>query len=694
MSARERDVAPSGATLANRLWRDALDTLQARLIDARDLADLAGAAIGLAAPLLDEPRFAWLVETFELDARDQDLLLIAAAPQIDPRLADLYARWQGHVTADRASEAFALHLLCAEADARLALRARLSPQHVLCQQRLLDLATTRAANGEPRGPRALRVDPQILRTLFYEGGIDPRLHAYCRLIEPGEDTRALALPRETWRILHAWATQAWQERSPLRLHWRGAVGSGRRQTAQALAQSLGARLLLADLRLLGEGLQAIDALLPLLREAWLGDAVLYIEGIEALPAAGMQVELERLLEAIDQDAGVVIIATSPAWSLPSHRLTDARVIDFVLPDAAQRRALWQRELAARGLRLDEQSLRALANRFRMNPLQIARSVRAAEIAARGRDADAAPDADSLFSAARAQAPQDLSQLARKVVPAARWSDLVLPEDAREQLRELCQRVEHAERVLDQWGFGGRLNLGKGTSALFAGPSGTGKTMGAEVIAGELRLDLYKIDLATIVSKYIGETEKNLDRVFTAARNANAILLFDEADAIFGKRSEVRDSHDRYANLEIAYLLQKMEEYDGLSILATNLKQNMDDAFLRRLTYTVLFPFPDAADRERIWRKIWPERVPVSPAIDFARIAQHFKLSGGQIKNAALAAAYFASADVREVQARHVVHGIRRELQKQGKSMVEFEAVLASCLEPLVDAQASREVAHG
>ena len=199
-----------------------------------------------------------------------------------------------------------------------------------------------------------------------------------------------------------------------------------------------------------------------------------------------------------------------------------------------------------------------------------------------------------------------------------------------------------------WGFGRKLAQGKGVTALFAGPSGTGKTMAAEVIAGELGLDLYKIDLAGVVSKYIGETEKNLDRIFAAAEDANAILFFDEADALFGKRSEVRDAHDRYANIEIAYLLQKMEEYDGVAILATNLRSNLDEAFVRRLAFTVHFPFPDEADRRRIWRGIWPAATPLAADVDLDFLAAQFKLSGGNIKNIALAAAFLAAADGRPV----------------------------------------------
>jgi SpoVK/Ycf46/Vps4 family AAA+-type ATPase len=238
-------------------------------------------------------------------------------------------------------------------------------------------------------------------------------------------------------------------------------------------------------------------------------------------------------------------------------------------------------------------------------------------------------------------------------------------------------------VLDDWGFDGKLSLGKGVTALFAGPSGTGKTMAAEVIASALGLDLYKIDLSGIVSKYIGETEKNLDRIFTAAENANAILFFDEADALFGKRSEVHDSHDRYANIEISYLLQKMEQYEGIAILATNLRQNLDDAFVRRLAFTVHFPFPDQADRRRIWAGIWPSATPVADEVDFDFLSNQFKLSGGNIKNVALSAAFLAASECEarpndsegrggQVTMAHLFHATQREYQKMGKVLSAAE----------------------
>jgi len=209
--------------------------------------------------------------------------------------------------------------------------------------------------------------------------------------------------------------------------------------------------------------------------------------------------------------------------------------------------------------------------------------------------------------------------------------------------------------------------------LFAGGSGTGKTMAAEVIASELHLNLFKIDLAGVVSKYIGETEKNLDRIFAAAASADAILFFDEADALFGKRSEVRDSHDRYANLEISYLLQKMEEYEGAAILATNLKQNMDEAFVRRLAFTIAFPFPDAASRAQIWSKVCPSELPLAAEVDFDSLAEHFPLTGGNIRNIVLAAAFEAAADsLPAVTMQHLLHATSREFQKLGKPLLDSD----------------------
>jgi SpoVK/Ycf46/Vps4 family AAA+-type ATPase len=354
---------------------------------------------------------------------------------------------------------------------------------------------------------------------------------------------------------------------------------------------------------------------------------------------------------------------SPRGLLKKSRLLDVR---FAVPDDGERRNLW--EAASRGFQLaGDVDLGAIASKFRLTQGQIQDALAAAQ----GRVSLLSPGSGLITSrdldaACRAQSSEKLSTLARKIEPRHLWNDIVLPEEVLGQLREICQRVVYRHRVLSDWGFGAKLSLGKGVNALFAGPSGTGKTMATEIIASELGLDLYKIDLSGVVSKYIGETERNLDRVFSAAEDANAILFFDEADALFGKRSEVRDSHDRYANIEISYLLQKMEEYEGLAILATNLKANLDEAFTRRLAFTIHFPFPDDASRLRIWRGIWPPSMSLDSGVDLEFLAEQFKLSGGNIKNIALAAAFLAAECNSLVTMAHLLHATRREFQKLGK----------------------------
>jgi SpoVK/Ycf46/Vps4 family AAA+-type ATPase len=267
---------------------------------------------------------------------------------------------------------------------------------------------------------------------------------------------------------------------------------------------------------------------------------------------------------------------------------------------------------------------------------------------------------------RTQSQRDLRSLAQRIEPVYSWNDLVLPVATLTQLQEVAAALKNRHVVYTRWGFEEKLSRGKGLKALFADDAGTGKTMTAEVMARELGLDLYKIDLSAMVSKYIGETEKNLDRIFRAAQSSNAIIFFDEADALFGKRSEVKDAHDRYANIEVAYLLQKIEEYDGFVILATNLALNIDDAFKRRMNYTVEFPFPDEHHRELLWRGMFPPQTPLAEDLDFAFLARQFSMSGGNIKNAALAAAFLAAAEESTVQMRHLIQSVAREWQKLGK----------------------------
>jgi SpoVK/Ycf46/Vps4 family AAA+-type ATPase len=257
----------------------------------------------------------------------------------------------------------------------------------------------------------------------------------------------------------------------------------------------------------------------------------------------------------------------------------------------------------------------------------------------------------------------------KIVPRFHWQHLILPPDPLQQLHEIADRLQYAIRVYEEWGFEGGIANARGLTVLFAGQSGTGKTLAAEVIANEIGLELFKIDLSSVVSKYIGETEKNLATIFDEATQSNAILFFDEADALFGKRTEVSDSHDRYANIEVGYLLQRLETYDGVGILATNFRQNIDEAFTRRMDFVVDFPFPDEVYRAQIWQVCYPPNAPLGRSVNFETLADRYRLSGGNIRNAALASAFIAAAEQSPaIEMSHIFKAIRREYQKMGKLM--------------------------
>ncbi len=325
------------------------------------------------------------------------------------------------------------------------------------------------------------------------------------------------------------------------------------------------------------------------------------------------------------------------------------------------------------------AVRAAVDRLRESGLFVSifidpdpRQIEAAHRAGARTQPSPAAVTEELYRACRSQSSTKLGELAQKVTPLYTWDDIVLSKDTLRHLREICLHVRHRRRVFTDWNFDKRISMGKGTSALFSGPSGTGKTMAAEIIANDLGLDLYKIDLSTVVSKYIGETEKNLSRIFQEAESSNAILFFDEADAIFGKRSEVKDAHDRYANIEINYLLQKMEEYEGIVIMATNFQKNIDEAFTRRLRFIVEIPLPDRNYRARIWRNIFPAETPCAEDIAFDFLAGKFEISGGNIKNIALNAAFLAAENSGVVSMKHIIRATRREFQKMGRMFVKSD----------------------
>lgn len=519
----------------------------------------------------------------------------------------------------------------------------------------------------------LRPDARIVEHLLGSDELDVRLLPHVRNVKPAVTLDDLILPVHLKERLVQVAGQRQSERTVF--FFQGAYGSGRKVTAQALCRELGRGLLTVN----AESLLAAQSDLPFEtalhvanREALLRHDALYLNGIDCLLPDDKKTQREDLLRAMCHFGDLVFLAGETSWE-PSHELRDSTFVrvEFQRPAFADRVRLWK--VTCSGESFSEGEIASLANKFRFTGGQINDAARTARDLARWRDPVSGQiGITDLYEACRIHSSRKLSTIGRKIKPHHGWADIVLAEDRLLQLQEICNSMKYRSLVFDHWGFERKVSLGKGLNILFAGPSGTGKTMAAEIMAGELNLDLYKIDLSTVVSKYIGETEKNLGRIFSEAENSNAILFFDEADALFGKRSEVRDSHDRYANIEVNYLLQKMEEHEGVVILATNFRKNMDDAFVRRMHFTVEFSFPDQSERRRIWEQIWPKETPQSSDLDFDFMARRYEIPGGNIRNIAMAAAFLAASDGGVVSMTHLLHGTRREFQKMGKVVRQGE----------------------
>ena len=438
-------------------------------------------------------------------------------------------------------------------------------------------------------------------------------------------------------------------------------GSGQTLAVAALAVT-GQPLLVADAGRVVAEPSPIAVARGLVREARLTGAGLIVEPVDTLVA-----EAPAVLRLLTTAPVPVLLVGAASWD-PRWADEPPLQLDAAPATAAERGTAWRAALDGRlDCSVDPSEVTA---QFLLGPQHIERAARAAALHA---DLDGtAVGAGHLRAGAREQNAAGLERLARRIEPAVGWDDLVLPGPTRRALRELTARARHRDQVLDEWRMrpgGGR---GRGIAGLFAGDSGTGKTMSAEVIAADLGLDLYTVNLATVVDKYVGETEKNLERIFTEAAGVNGVLLFDEADAIFGKRSEVRDAHDRYANIESAYLLQRIESFDGLAILATNLRANLDDAFTRRLDTVVDFPVPDEVLRRALWDRCLGSALPRSDDVDLDFCATAFELSGGNIRSVAVSAAYLAAEAGRPVAMTDLVTAVATEYRKLGRLCLDRE----------------------
>ncbi|HEX5073047.1 MAG TPA: ATP-binding protein [Gemmatimonadaceae bacterium] len=586
---------------------------------------------------------------FKLSAFERDVVVLCAGIELDGSLGALCASAQG--SAQRPYPTFGL-ALAALPDAHW---SALAPTAPLRHWRLVEVTP-----GSSLTTSALRIDERVLHFLAGVPGLDERLagivHPVWTAGEIVPSHRALAD-----RIVDAWKRSAGAVDGPV-VQLCGDAALEAREICAAAAAAVGLRLSALPGDLIPVAPNDTEALSRLWqREAVLSGGALLVECGDLDPESGPHAAaLARFVEGL---SGAVVVAAREQRRL-RRRLTIA--LDVVKPTTDEQLAVWRASLGDAAETLNGQ-IERLVGQFRLS----APVIRAATGAALGSGAFAQLEiGDRVWDACRAQARPRLDDLAQRIEPHASWDDLVLPDAQKQILRDIGAHVRHRVLVYETWGFGRRSTRGLGLSALFAGASGTGKTMAAEVLANELRLDLYRIDLSSVVSKYIGETEKNLRRIFDAAEDGGAILLFDEADALFGKRSEVKDSHDRYANIEVSYLLQRMEAYRGLAILTTNLRHALDSAFLRRVLFVVEFPFPDAAHRAEIWRRVLPIEMPVD-GLDAERLAR-LNVAGGNIRNIALNAAFLAADSAQPLRMSHMLKAARGEYAKMEKVLTESE----------------------
>lgn len=638
-----------------------------------------------------------LKRQYHLDELDCRVITLAIAPQLHRKYIRLFGYLQDDLTCQYATLDLILRLCARSQEERDTIYYRMMNSESNLAQLFSSFqshATTVKEVSCLSVPLALK--SRIVHYLLglpwqYEGPLSGARHE-----QPEQSTELPAILIHEQLQLQLWSFIQAQAEQSLMIALIGASGSGKTLQSRHIASKLRKSLLVVDAARIATHDDLNDAIKLILQEAKLLDAILIIEQAEKLSSAGRQqtpLGLTDQLQAclVKQNQLVMLHSTSelPFQVLPN--LTSIS-IQIPLPTLDQSSMLW-RYYSEPHVQLSHQLSLQLASKFQFTAGQIAatimRSKQLFNWEAAGREAIAPHEYHSQQQQAeQSQQPYWQPQFSTIIERAAyqmiyhglqdkavkmhsrwTWNDLVLPADTLSLLKQACLRLEHRHTVMQAWGFDRLLPYGRGISMLFTGPPGTGKTMSALVMAKAMSTELYRVDLTRVVSKYIGETEKNLAEIFDRAALSGAILFFDEADALFGKRSEVKDSHDKYANMETSYLLQKMEEYDGLTILATNFSQNLDEAFMRRIHYIIKFPFPDAEQREQLWRSVLPDKLPCEE-LDLPFLAKTFELAGGPIKNIVLTAAYLAAEEQSSVTMKHMIEAAVQEYKKTGKLLMK------------------------
>jgi len=609
-----------------------------------------------------------LQKVLGLDRFEMGVVVTALALDCDKKYERIYAFFNDDLNKKAPSMELALNLFGGGQENRLALAGYFAPHNPLLSFGLVQLVSGHEEEGCLSA--RFRLDLGLKALLMGEESLHPALLRVAVLEYPASEAQLSGAKRKLQEEIRGILTSAMESEAKGMVFWlHGNATIEKKEMVAGLAHDLMIPMLTADLEDVAAEPDPAATLTLLARQAIIRSALLFFSSGELLGAEEERGRsLRRLvLKTMREYPWFIFVDAQDLWTPDDAGETlDWYPMELGAPDYYERRKMWAELLA--GQPVEGSDLDAVASRFSFSESQIRRAAGYARLTAR----EEKLDLPLLSRACSLQSSRRLSRYSRRVVPRHLWDDLVLPADKLLHLREICGFLKNKHQVYFEWGFDKKLALGRGLNILFTGPSGTGKTMTAEIIAAELHLDLYKVDLSAVVSKYIGETEKNLNRIFAETATGNAILFFDEADALFGKRSEVKDAHDRYANIETNYLLQKMEEHENVIILSTNLGKNMDEAFLRRMHFTVDFPFPDEKHRALMWQKIFPENAPLAATIDYRYMSRKLKVTGGNIKNIALASAFLAAEETASIDMKHILAAARREYQKIGKPFVKSD----------------------
>lgn len=613
---------------------------------------------------IDDHPFLNLSEALQLTEIEEDFLFAILAPYLDSMNGSIYGTLLQRDTAVQPNMETLAMLYAPTVQQRAAIREVFDPARSFSHYLFPELE----ADDDP-WYQPLTLDSGMIKRLLGNASTG-QLSRSIRYISIEEEPHALFIQEEIQERLLQMGEQLMEEdeeaASTTFIHLQGTPGCGRTFQVHHFASAYEMDLFILDTDFLDSTQEFERQVKKLFREALLSASIIMIRNLDHMFQKDSSYLSSDVRSTLNQELkyyqGLVFFSSSGNWR---DAFDDVRKLTISVknPNEQERKKLWLKfaewydfapdvnwDMIAGAFRLPTGAINAVVRQAKEQRLLLAKEA----------------DATLLHEACYEQVEHKLAEKGDKLQVKGTWDDLVLPKAQKAQLRQACNQMTYRTKVFGEWGFSDKLSYGKGLSMLFSGPPGTGKTMGAEVVAHELGLHIYKIDLSRVVSKYIGETEKSLQSIFDEAEKSHAILFFDEMDALFGKRSEVKDAKDKYANIEVSFLLQKMEQYEGITILATNLLQNIDEAFLRRIQYIIHFPFPKKEEREKMWQNVFPKKLPVDDDVDAREIAEKLEVAGGNIKNIAVSAAFLAAADENHVTMQHIVKAALQEARKTGK----------------------------